>query len=154
MDDAGRGRPKPETPLSRSREVVCLAATAVSDVPCIQKRARANRRDGGPDPMSRFSYAIKGTTPEGLTDAEAVVYLTAFEACARWRSFGQRELARGRGQAWEMMARLAWLMWSLVWCVTATLLNLGAVNVPSGQADVVLLRCVYVLYNASLPELG
>ena len=114
----------------RNREIACLAVLAVFDVPFMRY---AHERIGVKVGLSpeQISSAIKGVTAEGLTEIEVVIYETALE------------LARARGaldkESWleaysklgkEGAARLGHVVaWFIYNC---TLLNLGAVDVPSG----------------------
>ena len=113
----------------RNREIACLAVIAVFDVPFIRY---AHERIGVKVGLSpeQISSAIKGVTPECLLDTEVVIYETALK------------LARARGaldkESWleaesklgkEGAARLGHVV--ALFMYNCTLLNLGAVDVPS-----------------------
>ena len=116
---------------TRSRELACLAVIAVFDVPFIRY---AHERIGVKVGLSldQVSSAIEKNTPEDLTDIEVVVYKLALKlARARgpldkesWQE-AERELGR------EGAARIGYVVaWFVYKC---TLLNLGAIDVPSVQ---------------------
>lgn len=113
----------------RSRELACLAVTAIFDVPFIRY---AHERIGVKVGLSpeQVSSAIKGTTPEGLTDTDVVIYRLALKL-ARARgpldkdSWQEAELKLGKDGAARVGHVVAWFVYN------CTLLNLGAVDVPS-----------------------
>ena len=113
----------------RHREIACLAVIAVFDVPFIRY---AHERIGIKVGLSpeQISSAIKGVTPKGLTDTEVVIYETALKL-ARARgalnkeSWLDAESKLGKDGAARLGHVVAWFMYN------STLLNLGAVDVPS-----------------------
>ena len=78
----------------------------------------------------QISAAIKGVTAEGLTDTEAVIYETALKL-ARAKgaldkeSWLEAESKLGKDGAARLAHVIAWFMYN------STLLNLGALDVPS-----------------------
>lgn len=113
----------------RNREIACLAVIAVFDVPFIRY---AHERIGVKVGLSpeQISSAIKGVPPEGLTDTTVVIYETA-KRLARARgaldkeSWLEAESKLGKDGAARLGHVVAWFMYD------CTLLNLGAVDVPS-----------------------
>lgn len=113
----------------RNREIACLAVLAVFDVPFMRY---AHERIGVKVGLSpeQISSAIKGVTAEGLTDTEVVIYETALKL-ARARealdkeSWLEAESKLGKDGAARLGHVVAWFMYN------STLLNLGAVGVPS-----------------------
>ena len=113
----------------RSRELASLAVTAVFDAPFIQY---AHSQVGLKVGLSQeqVTSAISGRTPDGLTDTEVVVYELALKL-ARARgpldkeSWEVAESKLGREGAARVGHVVAWFMYN------CTLLNLGAVEVPS-----------------------
>lgn len=103
--------------------------TAVFDVPYIQY---AHKRIGAMVGLSQaqIASAIRGTVPEGLTASEGVVYATALKL-ARARgpldneSWREAEKTLGKEGAARVGHAVAWFVYN------CTLLNLGAVDVPS-----------------------
>ena len=113
----------------RSRELACLAVTAVFDVPFIQY---AHQRIGIRVGLSQaqISSAVEGVVPQGLTTNEVSIYTTALEL-ARARgplnknSWEEAERKLGKDGAARLGHVVAWFIYN------STLLNLGAVDVPS-----------------------
>ncbi len=112
-----------------SRELACLAVTAVFDVPFIQY---AHERIGAKVGLSQeqISSAIKGNTPAGLSDIDTVIYETALKlANARGPldkdSWEVAQAKLGKEGAARVGHVVAWFLYN------STLLNLGAVDVPS-----------------------
>ena len=113
----------------RNREIACLALLAVFDVPFIRY---AHERIGVKVGLwpEQISSAIKGETAEGLTDTEVVIYETALKlAHARGAldkaSWLEAETKLGKDGAARLGHIVAWFIYN------CTLLNLGAVDVPS-----------------------
>ena len=113
----------------RSRELASLAVTAVFDAPFIRY---AHSHIGVKVGLSQeqVTSAISGRTPDGLTDMEVVVYETALKlACARGpldkESWEVAESKLEREGAARVGHVVAWFIYN------STLLNLGAVEVPS-----------------------
>ena len=112
----------------RARELVILAVMAVIECPFVlYAHTRIAVKEGLSD--EQVALACKGETPLGLTEEEAVVYVTALE------------LARSRGpldeQCWqwaeralgrEKCARLAHVVG--LYLYTSTFLNMGAIPAP------------------------
>lgn len=113
----------------RNREIACLAVTAVFDVPFIRY---AHERIGVQVGLSQaqVSSAIKGMTPEGLTETEMAIYMTSLKL-ARARgpldkeSWQKAESKLGKEGAARVGHVVAWFIYN------GTLLNLGAVDVPT-----------------------
>ena len=113
----------------RNREIACLAVIAVFDVPFIRY---AHERIGVKVGLApeQISSAINGVTPECLLDTEVVIYETALKL-ARARgaldkeSWLEAESKLGKEGAARLGHVVAWFMYN------CTLLNLGAVDVPS-----------------------
>lgn len=113
----------------RSRELACLAVTAVYDVPFIQY---AHQRVGMKVGLSeeQITLAIKGITPEGLAGTDVVIYNLALKL-ARARGplseedWQEAESKLGKEGAARVGHIVAWFVYN------CTLLNLGAVDVPS-----------------------
>ena len=113
----------------RNREIACLAVTAVFDVPFIRY---AHERIGVKIGLSeeQISSAIKGMTPEGFANTEVVIYETALKL-ARARgaldkeSWQEAESKLGKDGAARLGHVVAWFIYN------STLLNLGAVDVPT-----------------------
>ena len=113
----------------RNREIACLAVLAVFDVPFMRY---AHARIGGKVGLSpeQISSAIEDVTAEGLTETEVVIYETALEL-ARARGaldkecWLEAESKLGKDGATRLGHVVAWFIYN------CTLLNLGAVDVPS-----------------------
>ena len=113
----------------RNREIACLAVLAVFDVPFIRYAHERIGVSAGLSP-EQISSAIKGETAEGLTDTEVVIYESALKL-ARARgaldkeSWLKAESKFGKDGAARLGHVVAWFIYN------CTLLNLGAVDVPS-----------------------
>ena len=111
------------------RELAALAVTAVFDVPFIRY---AHEQVGMKVGLSReqVASAVSGRTPDGLTENEVVIYETALKL-ARARgplekeSWQVAESRLGKEGAARVAQVVAWFIYN------GTLLNLGAVSVPS-----------------------
>ena len=112
-----------------SRELACLAVTAIYDVPFIRYAHERIAVKVGLSP-EQVASAVRGETPDGLSDVNVVTFETAVK------------LARARGpldkESWQVAERklgkegAARVAHVVAWFVyNSTLLNLGAVDVPS-----------------------
>ena len=112
----------------RARELVILAVVAVIDCPFVLYAHRRIAKTVGLS-EEQIALACKGDLPTGLTEEEAIIYVTALELT---RSRGpldeqiwqRAEKALGR----EKAARLAHVVG--LYQYVSTLINLGAVPVP------------------------
>ena len=113
----------------RSRELASLAVTAVFDVPFIRyAHSQVGLKLGLS--QAQVASAVSGRTPNGLTDTEVATYELALKL-ARARgpldkaSWEVAETQLGREGAARVGHVVAWFVYN------STLLNLGAVEVPS-----------------------
>ena len=112
----------------RSRELICLAVTAVFEVPYIRY---AHERIGMTVGLSQeqVSSAVKGIVPKDLVESDTVIYKTALKLAQSrgsldneiWR---EAEVKLGKERAARVGHIVAWFIYN------CTLLNLGAVDVP------------------------
>ena len=113
---------------ARERELCVLAVMAVYDVPFVlYAHSRIAMQLGLSE--EQVSSASNGTTPEGISEDEAMVYTTALEL-ARSRgpleeqTFQHAESVLGK----ERVARVAQVVGFYLY--SSTLLNVGAIPVP------------------------
>ena len=113
----------------RSRELACLAVTAVFDVPYIRYAHVQIGMNVGLS-QEQVTSAFSGRTPEGLTDTDVVIYETALKL-ARARgpldkeSWQLAESKLGKEGAARVGQVVAWFIYN------STLVRLGDVGVPS-----------------------
>ena len=117
----------------RNRKLVRLAVTAVFDVPFIKYAHERLAVKVGLS-QEQVGSATEGEIPEGLTDNEAVIYITALKlAHAKGpldkKSWQEVEGKLGKDGAARVGHAVAWFVYN------STLLNLGAIDVPSQSAD-------------------
>ena len=124
----------------RNRETACLAVLAVFDVPFLRYAHERIGVNVGLSP-EQISAATKGVSAEGLAGAEVVIYETALKL-ARVRgaldkeSWLEAESKLGKDDAARLGHVVAWFMYN------STLMNLGAVDVPSDRIKLITLRDV------------